>query len=108
MTLAKRPQPTTRVARGSRPALLLVAVALAGCNHAHNADVVATVNGKPIMKAEMEKQYQAQLGEAQQQQPLTQEQSDSLRLNVLGNLINEEIIEQRLQSMIARYAEAAE
>lgn len=89
-----------RFSRASRPALLLVATALAGCNHAHNADVVATVNGKAIMKAEMDKQYQNQLGEAQQQQQqLTQEQADSLRLNVLRNLIDEEIIEQRAAKM---------
>lgn len=85
--------------RVCRPALLLTAAALAGCNHAQNADVVATVNGKAIMKSEMEKQYQAQLGEAQQQQPLTQEQTDALRLNGLGTLITEEIIEQRAAKM---------
>jgi len=82
-----------------RPALLLTATALAGCNHAQNADVVATVNGKAIMRSEMEKQYQAQLGEAQQQQPLTQEQTNALRLNGLGTLITEEIIEQRAAKM---------
>jgi peptidyl-prolyl cis-trans isomerase SurA len=91
--------PVRRFGRASRPAVLLVVAALAGCNHAHNADVVATVNGKAIMKTEMEKQYQAQLGETQQQQQLTQEQSDSLRLNVLSTLINEEIIEQRAAKM---------
>jgi peptidyl-prolyl cis-trans isomerase SurA len=89
-----------RLGRASRPAVLLVITALAGCNHAHNADVVATVNGKAIMKTEMDKQYQNQLGEAQQQQQqLTQEQSDSLRLNVLRTLIDEEIIEQRAAKM---------
>ncbi|MDE1177038.1 MAG: SurA N-terminal domain-containing protein [Edaphobacter sp.] len=89
-----------RFGRASRPALLLVVTALAGCNHAHNADVVATVNGKPIMKTEMDKQYQNQLGEAQQQQQqLTQEQAESLKLNVLNSLINEEIVEQRAAKM---------
>jgi peptidyl-prolyl cis-trans isomerase SurA len=73
---------------------------VAGCNKTHNADVVATVNGKAIMRTEMEKMYQAQLGEsAQQQQQPSQEQADSLRLNVLGSLINEEIIEQRAAKM---------
>jgi peptidyl-prolyl cis-trans isomerase SurA len=91
---------TRRLFRASRPAVLVVAAALAGCNHAHNADVMATVNGKPIMKAEMDKAYQAQLGDAQQQQQTpTREQADSLRLNVLRQLIDEEIVEQRATKM---------
>ena len=78
----------------------LVMVALAGCNHARNADVMATVNGKAIMKPELDKAYQAQLGDAQQQQQQpTREQADSLRLNVLRQLIDEEIVEQRAAKM---------
>lgn len=102
LTARKSLLPVRRLSRASRPAVLLVVAAtLAGCNHAHNADVVATVNGKAIMKVEMDKQYQNQLGEAQQQQQqqLTREQSDSLRLNVLRTLIDEEIIEQRAAKM---------
>lgn len=82
----------------SAGALLLSALALvAGCNRGHSADVVATVNGHPIMRADMDKAYQEQLGEAQQQQQQTPspDQADSLRLNVLQSLINEEIVEQR-------------
>ncbi|WP_084080147.1 SurA N-terminal domain-containing protein [Edaphobacter aggregans] len=92
---------TRRLFRASHPAVLIVAAALAGCNHAHNADVMATVNSKPIMKAEMDKAYQAQLGDAQQQQQQTptREQADSLRLNVLRQLIDEEIVEQRATKM---------
>ncbi len=71
---------------------------VAGCNRSHSADVVATVNGHAIMKADMEKVYTAQLGEAQQQQP-THEQADSLRLNVLKELIDEEIVQQRAVKM---------
>lgn len=87
-----------RGAQVSAGALLLSALALiAGCNRGHSADVVATVNGHPIMRADMEKAYQEQLGEAQQQQQQTPspDQADSLRLNVLQSLINEEIVEQR-------------
>lgn len=72
---------------------------LAGCDHGHNADVVATVNGKAIMRSEMDKMYRAQLGDAQQPQQPSLEQTDALRLQVLGNLINEEIIEQRAVKM---------
>lgn len=88
--------PVRRLTRASCPvALVVVAAALAGCNHTHNADVMATVNGKAIMKSELDKAYQAQLGDAQQQQKPTTEQAESLRLNVLQQLINNEIIEQR-------------
>ena len=59
--------------------------------------MLATVNGHAIMKAEVDKAYQAQLGEAQQTP--TQEQADSLRLNVLQALINEEIMQQRAAKM---------
>jgi peptidyl-prolyl cis-trans isomerase SurA len=70
-----------------------------GCNRGHNADVVATVNGHAIMRSEMDKNYQAQLGEAPQQRQLPQEQADSLRLNVLRELIDEEIVQQRAAKM---------
>ena len=73
---------------------------VAGCNRTHNADVVATVNGKAIMRADMDKAYAAQLGDAQQQQQQpTSEQADSLRLNVLRSLVDEEIVEQRAAKM---------
>jgi peptidyl-prolyl cis-trans isomerase SurA len=67
-----------------------------GCNQSHNADVMATVNGKAIMRPELDKAYAAQLGDAQQQQQQpSREQADSLRLNVLKGLIEEEIVDQR-------------
>ena len=43
----------------------------------------------------MDKAYAAQLGEAQQHSSRPQEQADSLRLNLLKALIDEEIVEQR-------------
>jgi len=77
-------------------ATLIALLAAAGCNRPHGGDVVATVNGHAIMKAELDKAYAAQLGDAQQQQQQpTQEQADSLRLNLLQALITEEIVEQR-------------
>lgn len=81
-------------------AAAVLVVAVAGCNRGHSADVVATVNGHAIMKTDMERLYKAQLGEAQQQpQQPTQEQADSLRLNVLKELIDEEIVDQRAVKM---------
>jgi peptidyl-prolyl cis-trans isomerase SurA len=73
--------------------------AVTGCNRGHNADVVATVNGHAIMRADLDKAYQMQLGDAPQQRQLPQVQADSLRLNVLHALINDEIVEQRASKM---------
>jgi peptidyl-prolyl cis-trans isomerase SurA len=83
-------------------ALLIIAASLAtvtGCNRGHNADVVATVNGHAIMRADLDKAYQMQLGDAPQQRQLPQVQADSLRLNVLHALIDNEIVEQRAAKM---------
>jgi peptidyl-prolyl cis-trans isomerase SurA len=85
------------------PVVLMLVAALfpvAGCNHGHSADVVATVNGHAIMQADLDKAYMLQLGDPSQQQQLpSQEQADSLRLNVLRELIDEEIVEQRAAKM---------
>ncbi|GAC1365460.1 MAG: hypothetical protein NVSMB3_14070 [Acidobacteriaceae bacterium] len=71
---------------------------IAGCNQGHSADVMATVNGHAIMRPELDKAYAAQLGDAPQQQP-SHDQADSLRLNVLQQLIDEEIVQQRAAKM---------
>src|ERR1017187_4555582 len=83
-------------------ALLLVA----GCNRPHGADVVATVNGHAIMRADMDRMYQVQLGQAQAQaqaqgqaQEPSPEQADSLRLQVVRELIDQEIVAQRAAKM---------
>lgn len=74
---------------------LVVALGLGvgGCRHATNPDVVATVNNKPIMLADVETQYQAELGTSHQQP--SQEQADIVRLNIIHNLIDHEILMQR-------------
>jgi len=73
-------------------------LAAMGCNRTPSADVVATVNGHAIQRADMERMYTAQLGQAQDQQP-SPEQADSLRLSVMHELIDEEIVEQRAAKM---------
>jgi peptidyl-prolyl cis-trans isomerase SurA len=90
-----------RLHRISAPVVLLLTVGslpIAGCNHSHNADVIATVNGHPIMQSELDKSYAAQLGDAQQQKP-SPDQADSLRLNLLHVIIDDEIMEQRAAKM---------
>ena len=84
------------------PAVLVLTaglVAVTGCNRGHNADVVATVNGHAIMRADLDKAYQMQLGDAPQDRQLPQVQPDSLRLNVLHAMIDNEIVEQRAAKM---------
>lgn len=71
----------------------LMIAALAGCHSAPSPDVMATVNGKNITRAEVEKYYQASLGE--NPQPPSQERADIVRLNILHELIEDEIIQQR-------------
>jgi parvulin-like peptidyl-prolyl isomerase len=76
-------------------ALLSVAVfsALAGCHRSPSADVVATVNGKEILRAELERNYQASIGDSPQQP--TPEEADIRRLSVLHQMIQDEILDQQ-------------
>jgi len=67
--------------------------ALAGCHRAPSADVVATVNGKDILRADLEKYYQASLGESSRK--LTPQEADIRRLTILHQMIEDEILQQR-------------
>jgi peptidyl-prolyl cis-trans isomerase SurA len=81
----------------SVPAVFVVAslVLFAGCHSGPKDGVVATVNGKPILRTDVEKIYQAQLASNPQQESPSTDQEDSLKLNILHELIVEEIVEQR-------------
>ncbi len=79
-------------------AAVLVLLALTGCHQGHGADVLATVNGHAIMQPEVDRAYQAQIGDTQGQRP-SHDQEEALRLNVLRSLIDEEIVEQRAAKM---------
>jgi peptidyl-prolyl cis-trans isomerase SurA len=74
--------------------LALCSVLVAGCNQAHGPDVMATVNGKPIMRSEVETLYKINQGEAQQQAP-SKEQADIVRMQIIQELIDQEIVQQR-------------
>lgn len=67
--------------------------ALAGCHQQSSADVVATVNGKQILRSELERNYQNSLGD-NPQKPSPQE-ADIRRLNVLHQMIQDEVMQQR-------------
>ncbi|HUN84567.1 MAG TPA: SurA N-terminal domain-containing protein [Terracidiphilus sp.] len=81
-----------------RSAVLIVAsglifAALAGCHRAPSPDVMATVNGKDIMRSELDKYYKERVGDNPQQ--ASQEQAQIVRLDILRQLIQDEILQQR-------------
>jgi len=83
---------------GSRVALLVllsgaVLAAVAGCHTSLSADVVATVNGKQILRADLERNYQSSLGGAPQK--LSPEEADIRRLTILHQMIQDEMVQQR-------------
>jgi len=83
------------------PALILWSSALLsllpGCHRPAPADVVATVNGKEILRADLDRYYQASLGDnPQQPSPV---EADIRRLQVLHQMIEDEILQQRAAKM---------
>jgi peptidyl-prolyl cis-trans isomerase SurA len=102
LTDTHRSFPMRSFRQASFPFALILSAGLlpvVGCNRGHSADVVATVNGHAVMRTELDKGYQRQLNDAPQQRQLPQEQADSLRLNVLRELIDEEIVQQQAAKM---------
>jgi parvulin-like peptidyl-prolyl isomerase len=55
--------------------------------------VVATVNGKPIMRSDLERYYKASLGD--NPPPQSEDQANIDRLSILHNMIEDEILQQR-------------
>ncbi|HZQ92566.1 MAG TPA: SurA N-terminal domain-containing protein [Terriglobales bacterium] len=82
-------------------ALVLLMAAAVACKAKPGGDVVATVNGKKILRAELEKYYRNQTAGTPQQpaQPVSDEQSASLRLSILKELIDNEIIMQHAEKL---------
>jgi peptidyl-prolyl cis-trans isomerase SurA len=88
---------TSRLAIRKLSAACLVAIPLVlttGCNRTHAPDVLATVNGKPILKPDVEKLYLSNLGDSPHQDQ-SAEQADIVRLQILRQLEDEEMLQQR-------------
>ena len=69
-----------------------------GCNTKKETEgVMATVNGRKIMRTEVDKYYNNQTAEAPQKP--TAEQADTLRLNILKQLVDNEILMQRAEKL---------
>ena len=68
-------------------------IPVAGCHRSPAPGVMATVNGKEILSSDVEKYYNASLGDSPQQP--SAEQADIVRLNILHQMIEDEILQQR-------------
>jgi peptidyl-prolyl cis-trans isomerase SurA len=75
----------------------IAAGCLAGCHKAAPADVVATVNGKELLRADLDRLYKESLGDAAQKPSSVEE--DMQRLQVLQRMINDEILQQRASKL---------
>jgi len=77
---------------------LALAFVVSGCNKEQTAgDVMAEVNGKKILRSEVEKYFANQTAGSPQQP--TGEQAQSLRLSILRELIDNEIMMQRAEKL---------
>ncbi|HME11336.1 MAG TPA: peptidylprolyl isomerase [Candidatus Acidoferrum sp.] len=83
------------LAGGLLPLAALLLVCAAGCNKQtqHSPDVWATVNGKEIKRDDVEKYYRTRVNP--EGPAPSQEEALSLKLNVLDELINNEILSER-------------
>jgi len=81
-------------------AVLVPAISWVGCHRAPAPDVVATVNGKDILRADLERHYQiVKMNQGQAPRDPSQEQVDLERLAVLRQMIDEEILQQRASQL---------
>jgi peptidyl-prolyl cis-trans isomerase SurA len=90
---------TWRFAGALLPLAAILLVCVAGCNKQtqHSPDVWATVNGKEIKRDDVEKYYRTRVNP--EGPPPSQEEALSLKLNVLDELINNEILTERAKKL---------
>jgi peptidyl-prolyl cis-trans isomerase SurA len=81
-----------------RPAAALaLAALLVACSSHPSGDVVASVDGRNILHSDLDKYYAAQVASAQQSP--TGEQATALRLNILHQMIDDEILMRRAEKL---------
>ncbi|HUI84906.1 MAG TPA: SurA N-terminal domain-containing protein [Candidatus Binatia bacterium] len=94
------PGAKSRVRHGAAAGLLALVALLtaAGCSNKQvGKDVMATVNGRKITRSEVQKYYDNQIADSPQKP--SEEQADTLRLNILRGLIDNEILMQRAEKL---------
>ena len=78
---------------------LLLSITLIGCPSKDRAgDAVAKVNGEKILRSDLEKYYKNQTSGAPPQQ-VAGEQAESLRLSILKQLVDDELMMQRARKL---------
>jgi len=77
----------------------VLALSLTGCHPAPSRDVIATVNGHPVWRANLDKAYSENLGDSQRQEKPSADEAAFARLGLLKQLIDEEILLQRAAKM---------
>ncbi len=78
-------------------AVSLLLLAFAGCKTQVGGDVMATVDGRKIFRSDVDKYYENQVASAQQ--PPAGEQATILRLNILRQLIDDEMVMRRAEKL---------
>jgi peptidyl-prolyl cis-trans isomerase SurA len=91
----KRNSRFAQVAAGLTTALLLAT--FVACKSQVGGDVMATVDGRKIFRSDVDKYYDNQVASAQQAP--TGEQATTLRLNILHQLIDDEILMRRAEKL---------
>jgi peptidyl-prolyl cis-trans isomerase SurA len=77
---------------------LFLLFSVTGCNtNKETEGMMATVNGRKILRTEVDKYYNNQTADAPQKP--TDEQADTLRLNILKQLVDNEILMQRAEKL---------
>src|SRR5438270_11694006 len=94
-TFLKKRSISHQVAATFSAAVLLAA--LAACNSQPGGDVMATVDGKKIFATDVDKYYNNNVASAQQAP--TGEQATALRLNILHQMIEDEILMRRAEKL---------
>ncbi len=87
----------SRVRTAVAISIVLLSGLVAGCKRSYGPDVVATVNGQPIQRSDVEKVYRDNLGNNKEQP--SKEQAEATRLGILKQLIDDEIVQQAAKKM---------
>ncbi|MFZ0731818.1 MAG: SurA N-terminal domain-containing protein [Candidatus Sulfotelmatobacter sp.] len=88
---------SSRARIASGVVVILLLSILAACNSQPTGDVMATVDGRKIFRSDVDKYYDNQVASAQQAP--TGEQATLLRLNILHQMIDDEILMRRAEKL---------